>query len=68
MLKFRKLNSAKLKNNKLFLTFATSNFQGLFVMKFDSKSNCSKQNLFSEGIYLKKKRKLNSGQPRRKQL
>ena len=42
MLRARKVASANLKIGKLPLTLATSNFQGFFVNKLDSKSNLFK--------------------------
>ena len=37
MLGFRKVTSASFKTGKLYVTLAASNFEELFLMKFDSK-------------------------------
>ena len=57
MVQFWKVASANLKIRKLSVPSTTSNFQELFVMKFDSKSTWleAKMPVFSEVIYHKKK-------------
>ena len=57
MLKFLKVTLADLKIWKVSPTFATSNFQGLFSTKFNSKSSWfEEKKLVCEGINQKKKR------------
>ena len=54
MLKFWKLTSGNFKFGKLPRTSKTSNYEGLFVNKFDSKSCKFSRNLDFETIYRKK--------------
>ena len=57
MLRFRKVTSVHVKIEKLFPALATSNFQGVFVNKFDSKVKLIWSKMrFSEEIYSKTKR------------
>ena len=61
MFRFRKVTSKNLKIKKFSVTLATSNFQELFVMKFDSKSSQFEiPNLLLKG-FITKKRKGRSG-------
>ena len=53
MLRFRKVTTSNLKIGKLSVTFATSNFQELFVVKLDVKL-IKNINIFVEGIYYRK--------------
>ena len=54
MLRFGKVTSANLKIGKLSLILTTSNFQGLFLMNFDSKSRWfEEKNCFLKGFIAK---------------
>ena len=55
MLWFYKMTSGNLKIRKL--PSATLNFQELFLMKFDSKSNWFEAQIYVERIYYKKNEK-----------
>ena len=56
MLRFLKVTLANFKNGKLFFVLVTSNFQELFVNKFNSKSQggLKKKNLLLKGFIVKK--------------
>ena len=54
VLRFWKVSSGNLKIRKLSVILTPSNFQELFVIKFDSKLSYSKLQSCSEGIYHEK--------------